>query len=73
MSYKAIIANLRRSACEDDDPWNNCSMAAFREAFESLLYAVEFWEHPNSPDDVRIFLLIVAEALDSVAPIADRA
>ena len=64
MSYETdVIAELRRSAREDVEPWNECSNAASREAVGRLLYPGEFWDYPNSPECVSVFFLLIAESL----------
>ena len=64
MNTKQIIAELRRSACEDADPFARCDSFAFDAARGwkdnldlSLLYMKR--------KDIRTFYLLVAEAMES--------
>ena len=73
MNTKKIIAELRRSACEDAAPFRKCSFEAF---YKARNYAVRsglfkgggfFYADMNSikADDLRTFYLLVAEAMES--------
>lgn len=60
MNKQQIKAELRRSACEDEDPW--CGLKG--RAFSELIH----WAGGDptaliSPGIIRIFCLLVAEAL----------
>ena len=64
MNTKQIIAELRRSACEDENPLWHCGFVAFDEACD--------WKTPREgalatarTDDLRTFYLLVAEAMES--------
>lgn len=61
MNKEQIKRELRRSACEDADPWLRCRVSAFERAQKWLdedrfLCELSF-------DDLRTFYLLVAEAL----------
>ena len=61
MTKKEIRAELRRSACEDKDPWGGVGVSAFNEACD--------WRSGHKSmfslgkDNLRIFFLLVAEAM----------
>jgi len=62
MNKEQIKRELRRSACEDADPWHECNDFAWEKAFDDfLLGAQSMAAMPN--DDLRTFYLLVAEAL----------
>ena len=58
MNKQQIKAELRRSACEDNDCWNCVSVDVFE-------YLQERWNGFNVlfGNDLRTFFLLVAEAL----------
>lgn len=60
MNKAQIKAELRRSACEDIDPWWDMRIDALQEAaawYDKDLYGM------NGSDQIRTFFLLVAEAL----------
>lgn len=61
MNKQQIKAELRRSACEDKDPYFEINHDAYYEAWRYLCddEGASFL----SKDDCRIFFLLVAEAL----------
>lgn len=63
MTKDQIIAELRRSAVEDVDPWHGVKFDAFDAAcnFKEVYKLME----RLSRDDLRTFFLLVAEALES--------
>lgn len=64
MNTKQIIAELRRSAVEDVNPWRGCDLDAMDEAIywkDSEL----FWLFDMRRNDLRTFYLLVAEAMES--------
>jgi hypothetical protein len=64
MNTKQIIAELRRSACEDDDPWEGCNANAFSVVHDMTGHA--YWFYANDQEnDIRTFYLLVAEAMES--------
>lgn len=60
MNKSQIKAELRRSACEDEYPWDGISVAAFMHARE---FAGNKFIWDLKPDAQRTFFLLVAEAL----------
>jgi len=61
MTKSQIKAELRRSACEDEFPWDGIAVPPFH---ESKLYCRKqeyIWDLLE--DDQRTFFLLVAEAL----------
>jgi hypothetical protein len=63
MNTKQIIAELRRSACEDENPLVFCDTPAWIQAVE---IASDFgWLWQFEIDDLRTFYLLVAEAMES--------
>ena len=61
MTKTEIRAELRRSACEDDDPWQ-CGPSAFYFAVSNFVVDRERLLGARH-DDLRMLYLLVAEAL----------
>ena len=62
MTKKEIRAELRRSACEDKDLWEGVSLHAFVAVVNHWLPRGESMLN-ESPKNLRIFFLLVAEAM----------
>ena len=62
MTKAEIRAELRRSACEDKDPWEGVSLKAFVATGTYWLNKDESMIN-ESAKNLRIFFLLVAEAM----------
>jgi hypothetical protein len=62
MNRALIIAELRRSAIEDQRPWVMCTQSAWNAACDVLDWNERLREHTN--EDVAMFFLIVAESME---------
>lgn len=63
MNTKQIIAELRRSACEDDSAWQGGTLSVFSIACRWKCDMEFLMDMPS--DDLRTFYLLVAEAMES--------
>jgi hypothetical protein len=62
MTKAQIIAELRRSAIEDQRPWCMVRNAAWLYAIEA--YEATPWEGNYEQEDVAMFFLLLAQALE---------
>lgn len=62
MTRAEIAAELRRSACEDVEPYCGCAIESLIEA--GLLCGATEWMDNLTQDDCRTFFLLVAEAIN---------
>jgi hypothetical protein len=62
MTRKLIIAELRRSAIEDQRPWIGCTQSAWNAACNAICFDEVISSHEN--EDVAMFFLIVAASLE---------
>ncbi len=64
MNRKQIIAELRRSACEDNRPWTQVHQDAYYiAANHRMLDEYHLW--PKDDEHSAMFLLFVAAALET--------
>ena len=65
MTKNQIRAELRRSACEDDMPWDGVQIWAWFPMEKYLVHGENMLKVARvSYDDQRIFFLLVAEAME---------
>ena len=62
MTRAEIAAELRRSACEDVEPYYGCAIESLIEA--GFLCGDTEWMDNLTQDDCRTFFLLVAEAIN---------
>jgi len=62
MNKQQIKAELRRSACEDKNPYDECIFTAFEEVCKWKDIGNEYLASVSA-EEVRTFFLLVAEAL----------